>query len=191
MDEIQFAPKVFQKQKVETRSFAYIHACAEWVGRQAIDPKYPGYRKHQKVVYLVLLAITLEGLLNHVGGLVYSWWSTAERTLSTEAKLQIVCEHCKIPFNKGKRPIQTLLQLTRFRNDLVHPKTTTIATEPINILKDDFGSTKLQEFASRIDGSRIKKDLDALANLIWANMALDPGQKSPFGLLQHVHYDQT
>jgi len=191
MEEARFAPKMFKKQKIETRSFAYVHACAERVGGQPIDPKYPGYRKHQKVAYLLLLAITLEGLLNHVGGLVYSWWDAAERTLSTEAKLKIICDHCKISFNKGEPPIQTLLQLTRFRNDLVHPKTTMVTTEPINMLDERFGTTKWQQFSTRVDESRVKQDLDAFANKIWAYMGLDPGHKTPFGLLQHVYYDQT
>lgn len=177
---------MFKKTTIETRSFAYVHACAEWVRGQPIDPKYPGHKKNQKLTYLLLLAVTLEGLLNHAGGIAFPWWRAAERTLSTDAKLQIICDHCAIGVSKGERPIQTLRQLISFRNDLVHPKTTTVSAEPIRLLEDTFTTTKWQEFASSVDVSRVKEDLDTFAKAVWAAMSLDPEHKTPFSLLQHV-----
>lgn len=191
MEPLQFSSKMFKKQSIETRSFAYIHGCAEWVASQVVDPKYSGHQQQQKIAYFLLLAVALEGLLNHAGIVAFPWWRAAERTLSTEAKLQIICEHCSIEFIKSARPIQTLRQLVAFRNDIAHPKTTTTLTEPIRILDERFTPTKWQAFAAHISQELVKADVDAFAGAVWAAMNLDPGHKSPFSRLQWVEIDSN
>jgi len=74
----------------------------------------------------LMVALAFEATLNHIGA--YRWgaesevWAAVER-LSPIAKLKAIAEECHFNLDLGTRPAQTVLELSRFRNAVVHGKT--------------------------------------------------------------------
>jgi len=77
---------------------------------------------------LTFAAFTVEGYLNHLGDAVYRDWRDLER-LDPIAKLRFLSSLLKLDCNVGKRPLQSVHQLFRFRNKIAHPKSEKIVVE--------------------------------------------------------------
>jgi hypothetical protein len=78
----------------------------------------------------LLSAFTFEAYCNHVGPLVLQSWDDAER-LSPVAKFEVLCEVLgadQLPH--GEEPMQTVLQLFRFRNEVAHGRSVILVPEP-------------------------------------------------------------
>lgn len=69
----------------------------------------------------VLTAFAFEAYLNNVGPQVVNSWAGLER-LSPMSKFDLLCELLR-PFEKGKRPRQTVEELFEFRNLMAHART--------------------------------------------------------------------
>lgn len=79
---------------------------------------------------LVFSAFSLEAYLNHIGSKLFRSWNALER-LSPEEKLLVVCEKLNLEFDSGVRPLNTIRQLFKFRNDVAHGKTVTVREDDI------------------------------------------------------------
>jgi hypothetical protein len=79
---------------------------------------------------LLLTAFTFESYLNHIGPKLFKSWSVLER-LSPLEKLEIVCEKLGISFLPGEQPLQSVVTLFKFRNDLAHGKNQTLSTSEL------------------------------------------------------------
>ena len=79
----------------------------------------------------VLTAFTFEAYLNHVGPTVIGCWSELER-LPPWAKFELLCETLKVSFpdGRGKRPLQTIVELLDFRNTMAHGRSDNLTPEP-------------------------------------------------------------
>ncbi|NLG28255.1 MAG: hypothetical protein GX557_10110 [Chloroflexi bacterium] len=83
--------------------------------------------------YLILAAEAFtafgwEAFLNYVGDSKLRCWGSIQRNMATEAKLDLLCELSNLAIDKGQRPFQSLGELWRFRNDLVHAQAFTDRT---------------------------------------------------------------
>lgn len=79
----------------------------------------------------VLTAFAFEAYLNHVGPTVISCWHELER-LSPWAKFELICETLKVTYPKGlgKRPLQTIVKLLEFRNEIAHGRSRELVPKP-------------------------------------------------------------
>jgi len=80
----------------------------------------------------LLTAFSFEAYLNHIGPQVFLCWDSLEQ-LPPLAKFELLCNTLKVDFPKGKgeRPLQTIIDLFRFRNTVAHAKPQTIEPEPV------------------------------------------------------------
>ena len=79
---------------------------------------------------LLLTAFTFESYLNHIGPQLFKSWNALER-LGPLEKLEIVCEKFGISFPPGERPLQSIVTLFKFRNDLAHGKDEVLSTSEL------------------------------------------------------------
>jgi hypothetical protein len=71
-------------------------------------------------------AFCIEAYLNHVGKELFPFWDDLEKRLNTKGKMQLITHHesVKAILDFSRRPDQSLETLRKFRNLLVHGKTT-------------------------------------------------------------------
>lgn len=71
-------------------------------------------------------AFCIEAYLNHVGKELFPFWDDLEEKLNTKGKMQLIAHHesVKASLDFSCRPDQSLETLRKFRNQIVHGKTT-------------------------------------------------------------------
>ena len=128
------SPNIQVKQE---RTYSAHHRLLDVATRSAERSKIPeqGWRDH------VLIAITFSGLAleafcNVAGDRLVSDWKDFKSS-SPIAKLRIICQHLKIPFNRGAQPWQDIFWLVGFRNKIAHAKPEHIKINKI-ISRQDF-----------------------------------------------------
>ena len=116
---MELSPNIRVKQE---RTYSAHHRLLDVATRSAECSKIPeqGWRDH------VLIAITFSGLAleafcNVAGDRLVSDWKDFENS-SPIAKLRIICQHLKIPFDRGAQPWQDIFWLVGFRNRIAHAK---------------------------------------------------------------------
>jgi hypothetical protein len=79
----------------------------------------------------ILTAFAFEAYLNHLGPKVIQPWQELER-LSPIAKFTVLCDRLDVAFPGGNsaRPLNTINELFKFRNQIAHGKTIEIKTKP-------------------------------------------------------------
>lgn len=70
-----------------------------------------------------LLAFSFEAYLNHVGAALLESWDVVEHKLGWSPKLSLLGELLALPIDWGRRPLQLLPAVFRFRDDIAHGKT--------------------------------------------------------------------
>ena len=71
---------------------------------------------------LLLSAFAFEGYLNYLGRKLFSSWESFERSLSWQAKVNLIADRIGFDLEPGHRPLQTLKLLFQFRDNVAHPK---------------------------------------------------------------------
>ena len=81
--------------------------------------------KWQFLACAVLTSFSLEAYLNHIGALLLKCWISDLEKLPPAGKMALIWEKLEIQpgSDAGSRPIQTILNLIRFRNTMAHGKT--------------------------------------------------------------------
>jgi len=94
------------------------------IGKIAFNRAKAGERYQQLEVISVQLmcALTMEAVLNHIGKKLFEDWEKVERKLSPKDKLIMVAKHSELEIDLGSRPFQFLPEIFRFRDSLVHAK---------------------------------------------------------------------
>ncbi len=89
------------------------------------------------ITALLMCALSMEAVLNHVGGHIFCdeaqeplLWSAIER-LSPRDKLNVMTERCNLHLDLGVRPFQDFRFMFKFRDDVVHPKPMKFAADYI------------------------------------------------------------
>src|SRR4030042_2030914 len=77
----------------------------------------------QIMACLVITAFAFEAYLNHLGKQTFRFWDEIERKLSPINKLNVITEELSITLDFGKRPVQTIKELFKFRDSVAHGKT--------------------------------------------------------------------
>ncbi len=117
----------------------------------------------QRMASIILTAFTLEAFLNHIGADVVPNWRAKERWPVLE-KLAILS--CALNIDVGlerERPLSTVLELFRFRNELAHGRTTLLMGSQEDVDPEDVDRL-LVEGAPRTDWEQ-KVRSEAFADL--------------------------
>jgi hypothetical protein len=107
---------------IKERSFAPHHTFlgAARVSLDLAKSRHPGWHYHE-FTSIVMSALSIEALVNAVGGRVMDNWKDFESS-SPWAKLRLLCEHLGIEFNRTTEPWSTAKWLCGFRNKAAHAK---------------------------------------------------------------------
>lgn len=70
---------------------------------------------------MVMSALSIEALCNAIGYRVIDGWEDFEQ-IPPWAKIRLICQALKVPYNRGKSPWQELQNLLSFRNMIAHGK---------------------------------------------------------------------
>src|SRR4051812_3612404 len=119
--------KVTQERTVHTHAELWqASECVLRVGQRQAK----GWR-WQFLSSIVLTAFAFEAYLNHVGPKVISEWKCLQK-LSPMEKLCLVSSTLNVsyPRGKGARPISTITELFKFRNQIAHGKPSTVTPHP-------------------------------------------------------------
>jgi len=102
-------------------TFAYLRQAA-W---NAFDTakRFPEGSNYHRVSAVLFSALTIEAHLNHVGECAVPNWSAIEPTLPWRGKFERVAQVLNLTLDTSRRPVQTVIELFKFRDKLVHGKT--------------------------------------------------------------------
>ncbi|HEU0049774.1 MAG TPA: hypothetical protein VFQ43_19460 [Nitrososphaera sp.] len=169
----------------QTYTYTFLFATAKWIKEQPIPLEFPGYVLYKRISLITFLALTVESYLNHCGVLRFPWWQSAERTLSTHAKLDIILHDSGIALDPGKRPLETIKALLAFRNDIAHGKTQSHDTDHVGFVfgKPAFSRSSWGKKLERIDDEVAFADVQDFAMQVWKAYKLDATHPNPFGLM--------
>ncbi|MCK5911731.1 MAG: hypothetical protein KAG62_17455 [Caulobacter sp.] len=129
---------------------------------------------------LVLSMFAFEAYMNHVGDAYIENWDDLERRRPME-KLRHLCLTFKIDLGaKGERPLQTLNDLIKLRNELAHGHSVTLKPKPTLLAYNDpnFDSQLSEEpvtqWEARIRSAdfaaRVREDLETVFKAIHARL---------------------
>ncbi len=125
---------------------------------------------------IVLSAFTVESYLNYVGPLVEPGWDDFDKS-SPLAKLRHVASVQKLTLDNSRRPMQTIIQLFKFRNRMAHPRSESILEE-FESTEEDYRKYLYTEprpkwfaFATESNARRCFEDVEQLIEMINASLA--------------------
>lgn len=102
-------------------TFAYLRQAA-WNAFETAQSVPEGSNYH-RVSAVLFSALTIEAHLNHVAELTISNWGTIEPTLRWREKFTMVAKELSLTVDKSRRPVQTVIDVFKFRDKLAHGKT--------------------------------------------------------------------
>ena len=122
----------------QINTYVYLYNAADWALEQA--EKNEEGRVYNCMSANLRLAFCIEAYLNHVGERLLPFWDEEiKKDLRTENKLRIIASYLKVGLDYSRRPYQSLKDIWRFRNLVVHAKTEKIRERKIqNIRKNSF-----------------------------------------------------
>jgi hypothetical protein len=97
-------------------TFAYLRGAA--VNAFDTARANPRGSNYHRVSAALFSAFAVEAHLNHIGEARLSYWGIVEPKLSWRQKLDLIAEQLEINLDFGRRPVQTLTDLFRFRDRL-------------------------------------------------------------------------
>ena len=104
----------------EIRTYTYLYM----VSKDALDAatKSKDGQFFKIISSLVFAAFSLEAYINHIGEQRIEYWEEIE-SIKTTSKLKIIYTNLGLSYDNSKRPIQTIIELLRFRNIMAHGRT--------------------------------------------------------------------
>ena len=144
--------------------FAHLKAASEKMLKRVQEDKE---RWAECMAGLLLVALSHEAHLNHVGHRLFECWNDYLDRLSPEGKLRLICEKAGVEVDFGKRPFQSFRDVFRFRNSLVHAKTEYLDFDAGKVEETkELPSTDWQKFCSKENLERVQEDLESLIDLL-------------------------
>jgi len=152
------------KAEREVLTYSYIYRTAVDALERASGPAGGGF--YQLMSSLVFSAFTLEAYLNHLGERVIPYWPEVDK-IQTLKKLKVLHSHLDMFYDPSSRPIQTVIQLFRFRNFMAHGRTESVSatlTElPADYSTKNLVETEWEEFCNEKEAKRALDDVQELA----------------------------
>jgi hypothetical protein len=126
---------------------------------------------YQRVGCLAFCAFALEAYFNHLGQLTLSYWEEVEFA-SPLVKLRLLAAEFQVQFDASRRPLQTVIELFRYRNWLAHSRSERFTEESehnAEAYEDTFYDTPLhrwEAFAALTNMTRAIEDAEAVITLL-------------------------
>jgi len=103
-------------------AFATLHELANQFLVEGEEYEKQGIVSSKPLASIIFSAFCLEAYANHVGEYLLGLWNEQEKTGTVE-KLATLHQHFKLKFDRSRRPIQTAINLFKFRSEIVHGRT--------------------------------------------------------------------
>jgi hypothetical protein len=176
---------IIRNQTVYT--YSYLWFAANDALRRGLESQGGGF---QFLSSIVLFAFTVEAFINNTALSLVADFEEFERKKTGE-KFDFVCERLAVSFPGGvaARPLQTLVEVFKFRNAMAHGKTTTLRPDPKTVvvnqkLESILTARPMTNWEPRIHNSkfaeRAREDVEKILNAI--HMAR-PKPKEPLFML--------
>jgi len=140
--------------------------------KKSINPNVKGWY-HSKLSALMMSCFTIEAFANHIGKELFPSWDSIERGISAIGKLKMFIEMKGMEIKYQEAPFNTVYELMKWRNLIVHGKTETIKTSHTASL-DDYEDllTKIEQpgwltYVTKVNIERIEKDCIELMETIY------------------------
>ncbi|HLP07565.1 MAG TPA: hypothetical protein VK178_05330 [Opitutaceae bacterium] len=143
---------------------------AVWVHLEHVRERQPGCF-YSMLSALMMSAFTIEAYLNYVGPLVEPSWDDFEKAAPL-AKLRHVAAMLRIEVDDGCRPMQTIVDLFRFRNRMAHPRPDHVVEDHLSTddeYQNEFYTEprpKWFKFATEANGRRCYEDVGRIVETI-------------------------
>jgi hypothetical protein len=113
------------------RSFSAHHMLigAARMAAEDAEAKRPGW-SYSQLTTITLCGLAIEAICNAVGERIVGDWKDFE-SANPGAKLRLLCEHLRIPFDKGQEPWSTIRWLLKQRNAIAHAKPQLLTEEHV------------------------------------------------------------
>lgn len=112
------------------------------------ESRRPGWA-YDELTAVTLSGLAIEALCNAVGEAILKDWGDFEGC-SPNAKLRLLCEHLKVPYDKTKEPWSSARWLIGLRNKIAHAKPQ-IVEEEHNWTRQEYDKRRTEEPKSALE----------------------------------------
>ncbi len=142
---------------------------------------------HKPYAYMeamLLSALAIEGFLNHIGIRLVRCWKEIERSLGPQQKLQLILEQINHSPSFGERPYQTLHEMFKVRQILVHGKTHSIRGD-VSELQWQHGEFPpepkfdIETMINDVSARRFVEDMDLMIKDLWDHAGIEEQSFAP------------
>lgn len=167
----------------EVRTYAHLYHAAAYALEEAEKSEEGSFYK--VMTSLTFSAFTLEAFFNHAGQECVSYWTEIERITPLQ-KLKVLYDIADITYDKSKRPIQTVIEVFKFRNFMAHGRTEHLIFDTnINKKELDPGEniidTKWEQFCNLKEAQRALADVEAIIDSLAKELNLGDYPLYSFG----------
>ena len=121
---------------------------------------------------------TLEAYLNFAGESTLAFWRSIDR-ISTESKLEVLCQRAGIVPDFGKRPYQSVKELWVVRNFLAHARVQSATEEWIQddpiVAEREYPLVDLERKCCKEPATRMVQDVEAVIRELHCSLCLSEG----------------
>lgn len=162
-----------ERRRTKVKGVTYHHRILWSVGGRLIQhaDEDPDRRWYGYFSALLVTFFAFEGFLNYIGEELYprEWEDEKELFSSgsrrgTKGKLEFLAERLAVPLDRGRRPYQSLSELSAFRHTMVHSRHDKIDDEIVTSLEEIGRDSMVPQIASKEETSRIRSDVEKLAD---------------------------
>lgn len=166
----------------QARHYSAHHALlgTAYMALKSARKKESGYYYHQ-LIAITFSALAIEGLYNAVGDRLIDRWNKDFEGIKPHAKLRIICQHLQIEVDFSKEPWASVIWIFRYRNKIVHPKSSFLQNEVI--LDSSVYETR--------SGMYPESDLEKLTTLDNAERAVDTAITLKHLFVEHMSIDDS
>jgi len=109
-------------EETQTNTYMYLYKTAN-INLEELENLESG--KFYKILTCIIFSsFTIEAYMNHIGYYNFNFWTEVEKKRPLE-KLKILYSVLELNFDKSLRPIQSIIEMFKYRNLLAHGKTET------------------------------------------------------------------
>ena len=171
-------------EETQTNTYMYLYKTANINLVELEDSESGSFYKI--ITCITFSAFTLEAYMNHMGYDNCEFWTEIEKNKPLE-KLKILYSIFGLVFDKSSRPIQSIIEMYKYRNLLAHGKTeTTTNTTSINqeVTEIDmsqivgFAQTRWESMTTSSNARRYFDDMKKVIELLHSN--IDDEVSDPF-----------
>ena len=160
-----------ERKKTRVTGVTFHHRMLWSAARELIREadEEPGRRWHGYLAALLLAFFSFEGLLNYIGEELYPDEWSDEKVLFSQGprrgatgKFEYLSDRLGVPFDRSRRPYQSLQKLSAFRRSMVHVRHEKIEAEVVTSIEEIGKETHIPPIVAGDSVREIRADLEEL-----------------------------